>query len=310
MSTLHERIAATAAELGERSIAEMYKDPFWRERFGARGREMAEKDAQFHVSYLLSALAASDPGVLTTYARWLQTLLVSRGMCSLHIAENFEQLALAIAQDIPESEPAVALLRGAVAALTYDGGPERELQDRLASLADATVDTLARRDPTWFAAASSFTSLASYESIAQAEMARCHERVREHIAYLADAMHAGRPELFSAHAVWMRGFLERRQAPWARLEETLRALRDCLKPAKLGSPSAAPGAGSAADGRPEGQRASVRPKLSQPPAPAVPVAVSSELSARSVALIDAALERLASPAALSTPPRAADEEPE
>jgi len=307
MSTLIERLEAKASELARRSIAEMYDNPFWQERFGARGREMAEKDAQFHVSYLLSALAASDPGVLATYARWLQTLLVSRGMCSLHIAENFERLAAAIAQDIPESEPAVALLRGAVDALTYDGGPERELQERLASLADAAVDTLARRDPSWFAAASSFTSLASYESIAQAEMARCHERVREHIAYLADAMHAGRPELFAAHALWMRGFFERRQAPWARLEETLRALRDCLKPARVGSPSAAPDPGHGANGRPEGQRASVRPKLSQPPAPAVPVAVSAELAARSVALIDAALERLADPAARSTAPRAGEE---
>ena len=86
MSSLIERLEASAPELARRSIAEMYDNPFWQERFGSRGRENADRDGQYHVSYLIQALAARDASVLTNYARWLQTLLVSRGMSSRHIA--------------------------------------------------------------------------------------------------------------------------------------------------------------------------------------------------------------------------------
>src|SRR5688500_6627102 len=65
MSTLAERIGAKASELGRRAIVEMYQNPFWQERFGARGREMSEKDSQCHLSYLMQALSASQPDVLT-----------------------------------------------------------------------------------------------------------------------------------------------------------------------------------------------------------------------------------------------------
>ena len=88
MSTLVERLQAKAPELGRRAIAEMYQNPFWQERFGAHGRENADKDGQFHLSYLIQALVASEAGVLTNYARWLQTLLVSRGMCTRHSADS------------------------------------------------------------------------------------------------------------------------------------------------------------------------------------------------------------------------------
>jgi len=228
MSTLIERLEASAAELARRSIAEMYDNPFWLERFGARGREHAERDGAYHVSYLIQALAGQDASVLTSYARWLQSLLVSRGMSSRHIAENFERLARAIQRQVAEPEPAIELLAAATGALLYEGGPARELQTLAAPLARAVVDELERSHTAWFAAASSYPSLASLESIEQAERARFEGEALDFIAYLADALNAARPELFVRHALWTHAYQVRRRAPQARVQQTLLTLRDCL----------------------------------------------------------------------------------
>ena len=265
MSTLIERLESSAAELARRSIAEMYDNPFWQERFGARGREHAERDGAYHMSYLIQALAARDASVLTHYARWLQTLLVSRGMSSRHIAENFERLARAIRKEVAEPEPALELLAAAIGALVYDGGPARELQKLSAPLARVVVDELERSHTAWFAAASSYPSLASLESIEQAERARFEGEVLDFIAYLADALNAARPELFVRHALWTSAYQVRRRAPQTRVEQTLLTLRGCL---------AAP---------PEG--------LSVPP----------ELAVQAALVIDAAIDELRQPPPSSPP---------
>ena len=269
MSTLLERLEAAALELARRSIAEMYDNPFWQERFGARGREMAERDGQHHVSYLIQALAARDASVITGYARWLQTLLVSRGMSSRHIAENFERLARAIRKDIAEPEPALDLLAEATQALVYDSGPARELQKLAAPLARAVVDELERSHTAWFAAASSYASMASLESIEQAERARFEGELLDFIAYLADALHAARPELFVRHALWTSAYQVRRRAPQARVEQTLLALRDTLAaPPKHLSvpPELAVQAALVLDTAVDGLR---QPSASAPPSPSV-----------------------------------------
>jgi hypothetical protein len=295
MSTLAARIEAKASELGRRAIVEMYQNPFWQERFGVHGRDMFEKDSQCHLSYLIQALSASQPDVFTRYARELQTLLVSRGMCSRHIDDNFERLARAIGDEITEPEPALELLRAARQALIYEGGPARELMLSAEPLAERVVDALWSRQPSWFSAASSYSSLATFESIHQAERARCRTDVLDYIAYLADALHAGRPDLFAAHAAWMHGFVARRHGPGGRVEETLSALSDCLPAAPATAVRQASGAGAASGAEPGASQAppARRPPLSQPPPPPVPMPVSAELAALAQAALRAAIEGLA-----------------
>jgi hypothetical protein len=302
MKGLTERLQAQSLPVARRAIAEMYQNPFWQDRFGAHGRELAEQDGVFHLSYLLQALAASDPSVLTNYARSLQTQLVSRGMCSRHISEHFERLERAISDLVPESAAAGELLRAARLALTYDDGPGRELQLLSDSLAEKALDALESRQPSWFSAASSYVSMASFESILQAERARWKGDLLELISYLADAIRADRLELFSTHVVWSRGFFMRRQGPSARVEETLYALAECL-PAAPESPSLLPNAaGSSATIQPAPRRASLRPvrsrpSLSEPPAPPVPLPMSGALAARARAALDHALDCIAREAA-------------
>ena len=146
---LTHNLTEQSKQLGKRVLDEMYENPFWQERFGERGRRKAEEDSGYHVSYLVQALSASDPRIFTKYARWLQTVLVSRGMCTRHIVENFERLARAITDNIAEAEPALAILRAGHDALRYDAGPGRELQEIAPRLVQAAVDALYTSQPSW-----------------------------------------------------------------------------------------------------------------------------------------------------------------
>lgn len=101
----------------------MYRDPFWMERFGQRGRDNADNDGDFHIKYLTSALELEDPTLFVTYGRWLRDLLVARGMCSQHVAENFERLSDAIAEEAWEGrEKAISILLGGADGLRYTTG--------------------------------------------------------------------------------------------------------------------------------------------------------------------------------------------
>ena len=209
METLVRRLRLRSAQLTARVVAELWTNPFWQERFGDRGRRDATDDGQHHVAYLIEALTASDPGVLTGYARGLQSVLTSRGMCSLHLAENCDHLAAAIADEEPDPEPAVELLRAAREALRYQTGPARELQDRTPRLIDAVVHELRHLLP------------ADADGVA---VRRCREDIGYHLAYLADALALARPDLFTAYALWIRGFLAQRGLALEHLTATLRGI--------------------------------------------------------------------------------------
>jgi hypothetical protein len=318
MSTLSERLQAKSAMLGERAIREMFEDPFWQARFGARGREMAEKDSQFHLSYLIQALLAEDARVFENYARWLQTLLISRGMCSRHIAENFLRLERAIEDEVDQPEVALEVLRAGRQALVYPPGPASELQLCAEALAERTLETLVSRQPSWFSMAATRTSMAAFESVAQAEQARFKRDVLDVIAYLADAIHASRSDLFADHVAWMQELSSGRQGPATRVQETLLALDECLGPLAPGaSPMAAAAPEARGTKRPSNippargsnapaPRASLRPvskrpSLSPPPDSPVPVAVSAELGTASRQLIELALQRLSEGAPAKAP---------
>jgi len=189
---LADRLLAASEELTEEVIGEMYRDPFWFERFGEpRASRHGRQDGNHHVAYLAEALRAGDGQVMERYARWLQQVLTTRGMCSRHLAENFERLGRAIAaRGWPHHPRAVELLAAAVDALRYEGGPARAVQDRAGAIAgdDAELATFA--------------------------------------SYLADALALGRPPLFAAHAAWYAGFAERQGRPAGTVPGLLARLRD------------------------------------------------------------------------------------
>ncbi|MBZ5712400.1 hypothetical protein [Nannocystis pusilla] len=205
-AALVEQLEAAGARLSERVLAEMYVDPFWHERFDRRADTHGRQDGRFHVQYLQQALALGDPAVLENYARWLQQVLTTRGMCTRHLAENFERLAAAIAEEPwPDRQAAVDLLRAATAALTYPDGLARAVQLRAEAVVRAAAATLADADA---------PVVAELDAL---------------VSYCADALALASPAVLANHVAWLAGFHTRRGMARERLVARLAAVRAALE---------------------------------------------------------------------------------
>jgi hypothetical protein len=179
---LLEALERQSARLAEQVIDAMYRDAFWIERFGTRGQKHALEDANYHVSYLNQAMHAGDPALFTRYARWLQSVLVSRGMCSRHLDDSYAKLGQAIGQSVRDAAPALELLAAGRAALRYEAPLAGALQD----------DALA-------------AELGDGESSAPFATAS----IPYALSYLSDALNADRPDWFENHIAWLGAFLPR-----------------------------------------------------------------------------------------------------
>jgi hypothetical protein len=195
-AALAARLDAAADRLTARVLEEMYADPFWRARFGERAAIHGTRDGRYHIDYLIQALTGDDVAILEQYARWLQPVLTSRGMCTRHLAENFARLARAIADEAwPDAAPAVAMLAAAERSLAYPpGSPARAVRERAAAVIAAAL----ARDP----------ELVSGE-------------LDTLLHHAADALALADPAVFARHVTWLRAWPG---AEPARLEASLRAL--------------------------------------------------------------------------------------
>lgn len=138
MNTLRTALRTHARELSQQVLDAMYENPFWMERYGPRGRQFADEDSLHHISYLDQAIAAGDAGVFEKYARWLRAVLVNRGMCSAHLAENFRRLSQAIAAaGLPDATAAHDILARGADSLEYREGDAAGLQAQEALLLTA-----------------------------------------------------------------------------------------------------------------------------------------------------------------------------
>lgn len=215
MNDLADYIQSVGPRLTRRVLDAMYDDPFWEARYGARGRKHADEDSAYHVSYLIEALRSDNPGVMTRYAYWLRSVLVPRGMCSAHLDENFERLALALSDESRERTPALdltpalAVLTHARAALRYEQGA--------GSWFEVRADELKRRVRA--------RVLDRYGR----EPAPAHARIESLLSYLADALQLDRPELFVQHIAFLAELYRARGASTAELAYALRSLREALE---------------------------------------------------------------------------------
>ena len=217
-SELADQLEARAEALVERALHEMYANPFWDERFGERGRQFARVDNYHHISYLVLALRVESPDVLARYARWLQEVLTTRGMCTRHVSENFARLDDAIDEDgIEGADPAHAYLRAAQEALVYADDPARALQVAATEIAVAAADAMYSDHPKWL------------DRWGEAGRTRCADDLTYHLSYLSDALALGRNEVFVEYVAWIAGFLARRSIPVEHLAEALVAIDQALQ---------------------------------------------------------------------------------
>jgi hypothetical protein len=211
--TLQDRADA----LVRRSVDAMYANPFWEDRFGERGRRYAEQDGHYHISYLVHALWFGTPAIMTTYARWLQGVLIPRGMCTRHLAENYAKLRDAVrAERISDPEEALAYLQSAEDCLRYETGPARAVLDAAPQLAGNISSTVCTSRSDW------------YGGSLQAATAQCTEDVLYLLSYLADAVALEDASTFVGYVTWLAGFLGRRGVATATLVRALEALDDAL----------------------------------------------------------------------------------
>lgn len=207
---LIEQLSNAGDRVAEHVIADMCTNPFWFARFGERAIRRGREDNRYHIAYLVQALAVDDMGILENYARWLQSLLTARGMCSRHLAENFDRLGQAIAgEHWHDGARAVEMLDAATRALQYPGGPARVLQERSSMLARATVDILQDRHPDW---------------MRRDGRAHCVEDLEYHLSYASDAIAARAPGRYVAYVQWVTAFLESHHVPRAHVLEALDVL--------------------------------------------------------------------------------------
>ncbi len=193
MEPLSRSVEAKAGQLASASVEPMYQDPFWEARYGMeRARRFGGEDAAFHVRYLVQALDEQRPSVMEGYARWLRTLLVSRGMCTRHLDSHFEGLARALEAEGwgPGTQPH-GYVQAAREALRYTEGPAHLLEQDAPELARAAAGRLTLY-------------------ILPEDRPRLEEELQLQLSYLADALAAGRPEVMGDHVRWYVGFWPRR----------------------------------------------------------------------------------------------------
>lgn len=174
------------------AMRRMYEDPFWEARFGERGRKYALEDGLHHLGYLDAALTADNAGVLVQYAQWLRAVLVPRGMCSLHLVENFARIGEVLAE------------RG----MDVDGRARRFLGQACEALrhVDGIDETRVVREATLLVPAAA------------------HE-LRVLVSYLGDAVALDDPTVFRLYLAWARPWY----AQWGMdAEALLSALRTSL----------------------------------------------------------------------------------
>jgi hypothetical protein len=204
---LVREIEARAPSIARTVYLRMYEDPFWEARFGRKGHYHTERDGNYHLTYLVQALRAQSPSIMTQYAQWVRSLLVTRGMCSSHLVENFAALSGVLAEEaLPDVERAQAMLRAAADALTYPRG------------VPAAIDRVAPG--------------LVLELAGEGEMRSARDIVR-HLSFLADSIALARPELLREYVEFIEGWRGEPEAFRATLAAIEAALREEIDAASM-----------------------------------------------------------------------------
>lgn len=184
---LAQRLLAAADELNAAAVAEENRDPFWRGRYGERGQRFMLADGVHHFNYLAEAVRAGTPRVLEKYAGWLRSVLVTRGMCSEHLADGFRIRAAHIAaRGWRESWIAIDLLKSAVDSLIHVH------PDALGVVPGAGGPPL--------------PPLSDLARVHRIDLLAVEFDARHVLSYLADAIAFDRPGLLREHLAWRADF--------------------------------------------------------------------------------------------------------
>jgi hypothetical protein len=214
---LADQLEARAHALVERALITMYVNPFWLERFGERGREFARADNHHHLSYLVTALRTGSPESLIHYARWVQQVLTTRGMCTRHLTQNFASLAEAIeSEGLRSAHAADAYLKAAQDALLYPDDPAHAVQAVATEVVRRAVDIIVA------------DRAERFERADDSGRSVWVDDLTYQVSYLADALALERTDVFAEYVVWSAATFKRRAIPAKQLVEELAAIDAAL----------------------------------------------------------------------------------
>lgn len=206
-TSLAQRILDAAVALNTAAVADENRDPFWLSRYGERGQRFMLSDGVHHFNYLAEAVRAQNPHVLEKYARWLRSVLVTRGMCSEHLADGLRIRATHIAaQGWRDAWQANDLLKCAIDSLTYTTGEAVGLVPGAGGPPLPPLQAIARA-----------------HGVDAGDVAF---DARHLLSYLADALAFDRPAILRDHLAWRAPFERSRGRPAAYLPALLTELVD------------------------------------------------------------------------------------
>lgn len=76
--------------------------PEFEERYGQKGRLKCIEDANYHLTYLSEAIAASHPSLFANYVAWAKVLLTGIGISTQDLTKNLEIVRDVLTAQLPE----------------------------------------------------------------------------------------------------------------------------------------------------------------------------------------------------------------
>lgn len=112
MSELNETTArlilAERASLAEAVTSRQYElQPELLAKYGEAGRAKCLQDADYHLSYLADAVAASSPSLFSDYVAWAKVMLGARGIPAADLSRNLSVMREVVGQRLPPDAGAV-----------------------------------------------------------------------------------------------------------------------------------------------------------------------------------------------------------
>lgn len=100
-AALMEQKEAIARSVTGLLYAEM---PWLVDKYGERGRLKCLQDMRYNLEYLVPAVELDDPELFVRYARWVDSLLRSRGVPTGELVRSFQLMASDVAARLPRDE--------------------------------------------------------------------------------------------------------------------------------------------------------------------------------------------------------------
>ena len=99
---LAEQLRGLSRQIAEEVTAEfLLRHPDWVMRYGNMARLRGVEDAMFHQNFLAAAIESGEAKAFGEYLRWTAGVLETRGISSLFLLENVEQIVKALQSHLP-----------------------------------------------------------------------------------------------------------------------------------------------------------------------------------------------------------------